>query len=343
MHTAAVRARATHPATAVILGVEVMEGWAWQLSLRTVYLSGVSKNTQGGCRELSKHAVAETAYIIFDTESVVDGALLAKVLYPGEKLPPADAVARYIAEQRAQYPGDRVFIPVPFQVPVAIAIARASEDFRLLDMAMLDAPRFDPQQMVRLFWRGVERYTAATLVDFNGRSFDLPLLTLSAFRFGISCPRYFADPDRYGFRNRYTSKHLDLMDWITEFGAFRLRGGLDLLAKMLGKPGKMETRGDQVGELFALGKLQEINDYCLHDVLDTYFVFLRTRVLSGELSLEDEQKLVADTRVWLSERSISFPGLARYLQDFGEWNPRPFGAEEAAPPGTPGSPGSGDD
>jgi len=280
-----------------------------------------------------KQSLADTAYIIFDTESVVDGSLLAKVLYPGDRISAPEATRRYFEEQTALNPGEKVFVPVAFHVPVAIAVARASADFRLLDISVLDAPRFDPQQMVRLFWKGIDVYTSATLVDFNGRGFDLPLLTLSAFRFGISCPRYFADTDRYGFRNRYTSKHLDLMDWITEFGAFRLRGGLDLLAKMLGKPGKMETRGDRVGELFEQGKIQEINDYCLHDVLDTYFVFLRTRVLSGELRLEDEQKLVAEMRVWLSDRRSAFPGLARYLQDFGEWNPRPFGEDAPAPQG----------
>lgn len=289
-----------------------------------------------------KQAVADTAYIIFDTETVVDGTLLAKVLYAGEKLGGREALARYFEERREVDPNEKVFVPVAFHVPVAIAIARVSADFRLLDLSLLDAPRFDPQGMVKLFWKGVEVYTGATLVDFNGRGFDLPLLTLSAFRFGISCARYFADPDRYGFRNRYTSKHLDLMDWITEFGAFRLKGGLDLLAKMLGKPGKMETRGDQVEELFSQGKVQQINDYCLHDVLDTYFVFLRTRVLSGELRLEDEQKLVAEMRAWLAERTGPFPGLARYLQDFGEWNPRPFGEGERGDGEPPGPSDAGD-
>src|SRR5690606_23999739 len=107
----------------------------------------------------------------------------------------------------------------------------------------------------------------------NGRSFDLPLLTFSAYRFGISCPRYFDDGERFGFRYRFTDKHIDLLEWLTEYGACRLAGGLNLLAKMLGKPGKMETTGGSVHDLWVEGRRQEINDYCLHDVLDTYFVF----------------------------------------------------------------------
>lgn len=268
--------------------------------------------------------LSDTAFIVFDTESVVDGALLARVLYPGDALSPGEAIRRLEAEIGEHRPGERPFIPVAFHVPVAIAAVRVGADLRLRDLALLDAPRYDPQAMVKLFWRGIEAYSDAVLVDFNGRGFDLPLLTLSAFRFGISAPRYFDDPDRYGFRSRYTAKHLDLLDWITEYGAFRLRGGLNLLAKMLGKPGKMETTGDKVQELHGQGKLQEINDYCLHDALDTYFVFLRTRVLMGRVTIEEEGRIVADAKEWLAGRAKTLPALEKYLESFGAWSPEPF-------------------
>lgn len=267
---------------------------------------------------------SSTRYIVFDTESVVDGALLAKVLYPGEGLAPAEAIARLEAEVEGGAPGDRPFLPVSFHVPVAVGVARVGADLRLQDIAALDAPRYDPREMVRTFWRGVGHYSEAVLVNFNGRGFDIPLLTLAAFRFGIPCKRYFDDPDRFGFRYRFTSKHLDLMEWITEYGAFRLKGGLNLLAKMLGKPGKMDLRGDQVPALHAAGKIQEINDYCLHDVLDTYFVFLRTRVVAGRIPLEEEQRIVAETKSWLEEKSKDLPALKKYLREFGAWDPAPF-------------------
>lgn len=266
----------------------------------------------------------DTAYIVFDTESVVDGALVARVLYPGDKLEPEEAISRLESEMEAAQPGKRPFIPVSFHVPVAIAVARVGPDFRLTDLAALDEPRFDSQAMVSRFWNGVGYYRNSTLVDFNGRGFDLPLLSLAAFRFGISCPRYFADADRFGFRYRFTAKHIDLLEWITEYGAFGLKGGLNLLAKMLGKPGKMETKGDQVATLHAKGKIREINDYCLHDVLDTYFVFLRTRVLMGTVSLDEEQRILRETKAWLEDRSKSQPALDRYLENFGDWSPVPF-------------------
>ncbi len=263
--------------------------------------------------------VRDTKYIVYDTESVADGELMRRVLYSGERMSAARAIERYRSERE----DPDAFIPVTFHVPVAIALARVGEDFRIQDLTCLDAPKFDPVSMVELFWRGVQVYRDAALVDFNGRGFDLPLLSLAAFRYGVSCPAYF-DDDRFGFRYRFTSKHIDLMEWMTEYGAYRVTGGLNLLAKILGKPGKMDTRGDQVESLFAAGKIHEINDYCLHDVLDTYFVFLRTRVMGGQLSLDAEQSLVAETRGWLADKAVEVPALTKYLDAFGSWQPQPF-------------------
>ncbi len=267
-------------------------------------------------------AAEATRYIVYDTESVVDGAFLARVRFPEDALDPEEAVERARREQLAEGKSD--FIPVTFHVPVAIGVARVGADFRLQELKSLDAPRYDPAEMVSLFWRGVEVYRSASLVDFNGRGFDIPLLTLAAFRFGLGCAPYFGTADRSGYRYRFGEKHLDLLDWLTEYGACRLHGGLDALAKMLGKPGKMETRGAQVDALYREGKLQEINDYCLHDVLDTYFVFLRTRVLTGELTLEREQEIVSASREWLTARAEEQPSLNRYLESFGAWDPTPF-------------------
>ena len=86
---------------------------------------------------------------------------------------------------------------------------------------------------------------------------------------------------------------------MTNFGSTRFNGGLNLAANLLGKPGKMDVHGDMVQDLYDAGRLAEINDYCRCDVLDTYFVFLRSRVLFGQLTLEAEQQIIAETKAWL--------------------------------------------
>jgi predicted PolB exonuclease-like 3'-5' exonuclease len=95
-----------------------------------------------------------------------------------------------------------------------------------------------------------------------------------AFRYGYTVKRHFRD--KWAGRNRFSTKHVDLQDWLSNYNAIRLNGGLNLFAKVLGKPGKMSTKGNEVYDMFLQGKIAEINDYCIHDVLDTYFIFLRT-------------------------------------------------------------------
>jgi predicted PolB exonuclease-like 3'-5' exonuclease len=159
------------------------------------------------------------------------------------------------------------------------------------------------------------------MVTFNGRGFDIPLLELMAFRYGYSAKRHFKD--KWAGRNRFGTKHIDLQDWISNYNAIRMNGGLNLLAKVLGKPGKMGTKGNEVYDMFRQGLIQEINDYCVHDVLDTYFVFLRTRVLLGEITISREQDIVTQTKQFVHEKSENNTAYKVYLENWGDWNPWP--------------------
>jgi hypothetical protein len=85
---------------------------------------------------------------------------------------------------------------------------------------------------------------------------------------------------------------------------------------MLGKPGKMEMAGDQVYGMHREGKLQEINDYCMFDTLDTYFVFLRSRIMTGDLTPEQELEIVGHAREFLQSKMNDLPALTQYLQNW---------------------------
>ncbi|MFZ4732192.1 MAG: 3'-5' exonuclease [Pirellulales bacterium] len=262
----------------------------------------------------------DTACFVFDIESVADGALVSRLRYPGDNLPGAEAIRRYRAELLAENGKD--FIPYTFQLPVSLVIARVATDYRLLDLVALDEEQSRPHEIVRLFWDGWERYGRPRLVTFNGRGFDLPLLELCAFRYGIELADWFAE-DRKSFdqpRNRYnTSAHLDLHEWLTNSGASRFVGGLSLAANLIGKPGKIDVAGHMVQDLWDAGRATEIHDYCRGDVLDTYFIFLRSRVLAGDLDLAGEQKLIDQAREWIESKAATSPGLTRYLAAWGDW------------------------
>lgn len=269
-------------------------------------------------------------YFVFDVESVADGDLVSKLRYPGDGLAPAEAIARFRQQLLEKYESD--FIPYTYQLPVSVAVAKVTADFRLVDVVVLDAPEYRPHVITELFWRGWEAYRHPTLVTYNGRTFDVPLLELAAFRYGLSLPNWFDTAGGRAYqqpRNRYNSEtHLDLLDLMTNYGASRFSGGLHLAANLLGKPGKMEIEGFMVQDLYNEGRLQEINDYCRCDVLDTYFVFLRSRVLTGRLDLETEQQIIADTKQWLGQRVEQVPVYRVYLDRWGDW-PNPW--SETAP------------
>jgi predicted PolB exonuclease-like 3'-5' exonuclease len=260
-------------------------------------------------------------YLIFDLESVADANLVAKLRYANEAPDPAEAVRRYRAELMEKYESD--FVPYTYQVPVAAAVGKVTEDFRLLDVVLLDEPQFRPHVITENFWRGWEKYHRPTLVSFNGRNFDIPLLELSAFRFGVSLAGWFSGSGK-SFeqpRNRYNVQaHIDLCEMLTNYGTTRFTGGLNLAANLLGKPGKMGIQGDMVQDMFEAGRLREINEYCRCDVLDTYFVFLRTRVLVGQLTLEAEQQRVSEVKHWLEERSSQADSYRAYLEHWGDWS-----------------------
>lgn len=249
-----------------------------------------------------------TAWLIVDTESVPDGELLAKVKYPAEPLLPEAAIERARKEAREQSYNGSDFIPVTFQKPVAVCVIRVGADYRLQKLSCLDAPHFQPEEIVKKFWLGVGFYKAK-LVTFNGRGFDMPLMELAAFRQGINLKDYL-----HTSRNRFGGGALDLQEFFSNYNACRLPGGLNVLAKMIGLPGKMDIAGDQVLDLYRAGELQTINDYCLCDTLDTYFIFLRTRVMTGDLELEEEGKLVAEAREFLESHVEEFPALKSYLE-----------------------------
>jgi hypothetical protein len=71
------------------------------------------------------------------------------------------------------------------------------------------------------------------------------------------------------------------------------------------------------------GRLAEINEYCRCDVLDTYFVFLRTRVLIGQLALADEQQIIVETKRCLEQKAPQAAGYRTYLEHWGDW-PNPW-------------------
>ena len=117
-----------------------------------------------------------------------------------------------------------------------------------------------------------------TVVTWNGRGFDMPVITSRALKHGVPMPWWFSDRNT---RYRYsTDGHFDLMDFLADFGAAK-NARLDAYAKLVGFPGKVGVDGSQVLPMVHAGKIDEVNAYCLCDVAQTAAIFLRVELLRG--------------------------------------------------------------
>ena len=122
------------------------------------------------------------------------------------------------------------------------------------------------------------------LVTYNGRSFDLPVIALRSLCHAVPLAWYYRER---GLRYRFSEEgHLDLCDWLADHGATR-PGKLDAVARLIGLPGKVGIDGSQVEGLYRAGQLETVQKYCLADVAQTAFLFMRFRLLQGQLTAED--------------------------------------------------------
>ena len=128
------------------------------------------------------------------------------------------------------------------------------------------------------------------LVSYNGRSFDLPVIALRSLCHAVPLGWYYREKD---MRYRFSEEgHLDLCDWLADHGATRA-GKLDAVARLIGLPGKVGIDGSQVEGLYRAGQLATIQRYCLADVAQTALLFLRFRLLQGQLPVDTYRERAA--------------------------------------------------
>jgi len=248
--------------------------------------------------------------LAFDIETVPD-VELGRRLYDLADLDDAAVAQAMFAKQRARNASD--FLPPPQQRVVAISVVLRTRDG--LQIFSLGDEQSAERELVQRFFDGLERYTPV-LVSWNGSGLDLPVLNYRALRHGINAHRYWeageSDRDfRYNnYLSRYHWRHIDLMDVLSGYGASG-RASLDLAAQLVGLPGKLGIGGAEVWPAYRRGELAAIRDYCEADVLNTYLIYLRFKLVRGELDSASYQSelAVVETKLAQSDR----PHLQQYL------------------------------
>ncbi len=228
--------------------------------------------------------------LAFDIETVPDVAL-GRRLFGFEDISDSD-VAKAMAFRQLQRQGSD-FLPLYQHRVVAISVVLSgSNDLKIWS---LGNPASDEEELVQRFFDGLDRYSPE-LVSWNGSGFDLPVLHYRSLLHGVSSPRYWemGDEDRSFRYNNYLSRfhwrHIDLMDVLSGFQP-RAKASLNDIAVMLGFPGKLGMKGDQVWDCYQQGEIEKVRGYCETDALNTYLIFLRFQYIRGLL---DQQQLQAE-------------------------------------------------
>ena len=255
------------------------------------------------------------ATLVFDIETVPDVAGLRRLHGLPDDMSDAEVAELAFQQRRAQNGSD--FLPHYLQRVVTISCVLRSGD--TLKVWSLSEPEQGEGEIIQRFFDGVEKFTPQ-LVSWNGGGFDLPVLHYRGLVHGISAPRYwdmgdgdYGDSRDFKWNNyisRYHTRHLDLMDLLALYQP-RANAPLDDLARLIGFPGKLGMDGSKVWEAFLAGRIGEIRDYCETDVVNTYLVLCRFRLMRGELSRGEYDAEVAFVREELGR--IGKPHWTEYL------------------------------
>lgn len=118
------------------------------------------------------------------------------------------------------------------------------------------------KEILENFWQDIKNYSQ--FITFNGRLFDCPYIMLRSAVLKVR-PTKNLMPPRYS-----TTEHIDLLEQLTFYGAFR-KFSLACYAKAMNlKSSKTDGMdGSQVGGYFKAKRYEEIARYCAADVKAT--------------------------------------------------------------------------
>lgn len=262
----------------------------------------------------------------FDLEWVPDVAAGRRVYGLPDSLPDDEVLQEMWKRGGATAEDPRPYLKTVLCRIVSVAAVSRSKDRSgavTIELRSLPPNPDEPgteKAIVASFLKAVGR-EKPQLVGFNSVEADLPILLQRGIANGVTAPEFCRRPDKpwegVDYFQRYSEWHIDLREVVGGWG--KATPSLHELAQVSGIPGKMETDGKGVIDLWTAGRLREIVEYNQFDALTTYLVWLRAAHFAGFFSAADyeaEQERVRALLRMRAERGESH--LARYLQRWGE-------------------------
>ena len=224
-------------------------------------------------------------YLVFDIETIPD-LDYGKQFLNLDGLEEAD-IGRAMFFQQLQKTGTE-FLPLNLHKIITISVLTDARGD--LEVESLGSKESSEQSIIQLFYDLVGA-NENCLVTWNGLLFDLPVLNYRALFNRVDAASY--------WQNELW--HIDLKDVLANHNT-KAQGSLDSVAKSLSLPGKLNVSGDQVWDLYLEGRVEDIRNYCEHDVLNTYLIFIHYQAMIGKITndelstrIHSLKKLLLDT------------------------------------------------
>jgi predicted PolB exonuclease-like 3'-5' exonuclease len=207
--------------------------------------------------------------------------------------------------------GKNDFLRQPFHKVVAISFAIFEIDYvdnlefySLKDIRSGGDINSKEKDLILGFFKIIKKLKAR-LVSFNGRTFDIPVLKYRAMKYGISSEYFYKTGDKWNnYNNRYSLDYnCDLLDAFSDFGS-SARIKMHEVCSIFDFPGKFGVDGSKVDELYDLGKLKEIRDYCETDVLNTSLLYLRYALHIGKININGYNEAIKSIITFIDNNEI---------------------------------------
>ena len=226
-------------------------------------------------------------YMAFDIETIVDWELLYNSEHKfGEKTDTCIArVKNELCNKQGLSEFSEPWIPERYHAPVCVAFIGLDENGSYKTHKVIGDTHSG--WVTREFWGLLQDLPADTLVSFNGKHYDIPVMELNGFRHGALMDRWFMLHAKYASDNpraKYNDNaHLDLYQLLKDGN--NLGGTMDYWASLMGLPGKVCMSGASVADEMKKGTegLKMVMDYCMADVLSTVGMLIHILHCSGDL------------------------------------------------------------
>ena len=208
-------------------------------------------------------------------------------------------------------------------VSLAVVIRKVANGRPSLALFSLPGSDAMPErELIGRFLRGVgEANPRPQIVGFNSRESDLPILIQRGLAQGIAAAGFCHRPEKrwegYDYFDKYNEGHIDLKEIVGGWG--KATPSLHEFAAACGVPGKIDTSGDNVIDLWLAGDVRRIVEYNEFDALTTYLLWLRAAHFAGHFSDEAHAAEVDSVRDLLRKRiADGHDHLSRYVARWEE-------------------------